>query len=136
MVKKLIFISILMVFSICLVGCGNNDDVEKLDGISINIKENTLSMDGATIVITDLSNMNNTYGEWFRIDKKEKGNWKNLKPIIDNYAFNLIGYHVDSNNKLELEHDWHWLYGSLSKGKYRIVKEVNNKYIAIEFDIK
>lgn len=125
-----------MVFSICLVGCDNGDDVTKLDGISIDIKENTLSTDGVTIVITDLSNKNNTYGEWFRIDKRIDGNWKKVKPIIDNYAFNLIGYEVDSNNKLEIVHNWKWLYGSLNKGKYRLVKEINNKYIAVEFEIK
>jgi len=135
MLKKLLFSLILITFSICLFGCCKNDDIVKLDDIIITIKEDTLTNDGVTVIITDLTGYDNTYGEWFRIDKKENGNWKELKPIIDNYAFNLVGYYVNSDNKLELEHDWKWLYGSLSKGKYRIVKEVNNKYIAAEFEI-
>ena len=55
--------------------------------------------------------------------------------FIDNDFWNLVGYSVDENNKLKLEHNWEWLYGELKSGEYRLVKEVNNKYFWVEFKI-
>ena len=55
--------------------------------------------------------------------------------FIDNDFWNLVGYSVDENNKLELEHNWEWLYGELENGEYKLVKEVNNKYFWVEFKI-
>ena len=113
----------------------NTIEENNLENISIAIKEGTLTKTGAVIIITDLNEITNTYNEFFRIDKKEQNKWIELTPIINNYGFNEIGYFVDKNNKLELEHNWKWLYGSLDKGKYRLVKEVNNKYFFVEFKI-
>lgn len=110
-------------------------ELTKLDNISMTIKEGTLTKTSATIIITDLSVDENTYGAYYRIDKKENDKWTELQPIIDNYGFNSIGYLVDENNKLELHHKWDWLYGELESGEYRLVKEVNNKYFSVEFNI-
>ena len=113
----------------------NTIEENNLENISIAIKEGTLTKTGAVIIITDLNEITNTYNEFFRIDKKEQNKWIELTPIINNYGFNEIGYFVDKNNKLELEHNWKWLYGSLDKGKYRLVKEENNKYFFVQFKI-
>ena len=87
------------------------------------IKDGTLTRNGATIVITDTSGKNYTYGEEYRIDKYSDGKWKEVDVVVDgNYAWNSIGYHVDDNNELELDINWKWLYGSLDKGRYRVVK--------------
>lgn len=116
--------------------------IDDLDGISMTIKDGTLTRKGATIIITDTSNRKNVYGESYRIDKEENNKWTELDTIIDNYAFNSIGYYVDKNNKLELDINWEWLYGKLENGKYRIVKDTQeagegtNHYITVEFVIK
>jgi len=109
--------------------------------ISMNIKDGSLTRDGAKLIIKDETNRDNVYGEGYRIDKKENGTWVELKPIIDNYGFNLIGYRVNENNILELDCNWKWLYGSLSDGEYRIVKstsesgEVKQHYFSVSFII-
>ncbi|MGN1444091.1 MAG: immunoglobulin-like domain-containing protein [Acutalibacteraceae bacterium] len=54
---------------------------------------------------------------------------------MKNYGFNDIGYLVDEFNEVTFIMDWSWLYGELSKGSYRIIKQVNNQYIAIPFNI-
>lgn len=126
-----------VVMCFTLVGCGNNKATElnEVENVSMVIKEGTLTNTSATVIITDLSGKNYTYGESYRIDKKENGKWKELETVIDNYGFNLVGYSVDENNKLEFNHDWEWLYGKLKSGEYRLVKEVNNKYFSVEFKI-
>ena len=134
--KIRIFRSILVLF-ICfsLLGCSNEKESGNIKDITMSIKEDTLTSIGATIIIKDESKKNNTYGEFFRIDKKEKGKWKELKTVIKEYGFDEIAYSVNENNKLELEHNWEWLYGKLKKGQYRIVKKVNDDYISTEFNI-
>ncbi len=119
-----------------------NIKVDDLKDVSIKIKENTLTRTGATIIITDKSNRENIYGDSYRIDKKENGTWVELEPIIENYAWNSIGYSVDQNNKLEMEVNWEWLYGKLQDGEYRLVKDTSyagegtKHYITVEFEIR
>lgn len=114
----------------------NEYKVENLDGISMIIKDGTLTKTSATIIITDTTNKDNTYGTYYRIDKFENNNWKVLDIIFKgNYAWTSIGYLVDKDNKLEMDINWKRLYGELDKGTYRIVKEVNNKYFSVEFQI-
>lgn len=133
MKEKIFFSIILLVTLISITGC-NNDNPIVLKDITIEIKEDSLTSTGATIIITDLSKNNNSYGDWYRIDKKINDKWKELKS--EQSWFNLPGYYVDENNKLELKVDWEAMYGRLDNGEYRLVKEVNNKYIACEFIIK
>lgn len=115
---------------------------DDLEGVSMSIKEGTLTNKGVTVIITDMSNRDNIYGTPYRIDKYEDGEFKKLDTIIDDYAWTMQGFSVDENNTLELKADWEWLYGKLKKGKYRIVKDTSyagegtNHYITAEFEIK
>ena len=105
----------------------------------MSIKENTLTKTGATIIISDISESKNTYGEWFRIDKKTNGFWDELKSIDENYGFNDIGLTVEKDDKLEINTDWSKIYGELEKGEYRLVKELydcEHIYLAVEFTIE
>lgn len=132
MKKKLLISLSVLIFCLCLVGCGKK--MNQLENISITIKDGTLTKTSATIIITDLSVNENTYGEWFRIDKKENGKWNEVKKIGEAW-FNLIGYMVDENHQLELNQNWKDIYGELETGEYRLVKEVNHEYISVEFKI-
>lgn len=115
--------------------------IDDLEGVSMTIKEGTLTKEGATVIIKDISSRNNIYGESYRIDKFVDNEWKAVDTIIDNYAWTSKGYTVGGDNKLELEINWKWLYGELDSGKYRIVKdtsesgEATSHYITAEFEI-
>ena len=114
----------------------NINELDEVEGVSMVIKDGTLSRRGATVIITDTSGMNYTYGEEYRIDKYKEGVWKELDVIVEgNYGWNSIGYMVDDNGILELDVKWEWLYGRLEDGYYRIVKSVNDKEFSIEFRI-
>ena len=41
----------------------------------------------------------------------------------------------DENNKVEIELNFETYYGIIEDGHYRIVKEINDKDIAVEFDL-
>lgn len=105
----------------------------KIKNVSIDISD--ISLTGATITIKDTNQNPYTYGEWYKIEKEIDGKWYEVKTIIDDYGFNDIGYLVDENNQVKFVIDWEWLYGKLPLGSYRILKQVNNQYISIEFGI-
>lgn len=122
-----------------------NKEPQIIDGIRMYIKEGTLTKSGATIIIIDRTlDEKHTYGESFRIEKKENNKWTKLDTILKDYGFNAIGYHVDENKKLEMEVNWKWLYGNLKKGEYRLIKDfainkkdsyLGSKEIFVEFTI-
>lgn len=121
----------------------NTPRINEIEGVSMKIKDGTLTSTGATIIITDTTGEENIYGSEYRIDKKENGKWKNAEILIEgNYGWTLMGYHVDENDTLEMDVNWEWLYGKLEPGTYRIVKgtskqgELENKYFSVEFEIK
>ncbi len=87
----------------------------------MEIKEGTLTKTTATILITDNNEDPYSYGEWYRIDKKVNGEWKELDTINGNsvpeIALPMLEY-----GKVERNLDWSEIYGQLDKGEYRIVK--------------
>lgn len=112
----------------------NVNELDEVEGVSMVIKDGTLSRRGATIIITDTSDMDYTYGEEYRIDEYDDGIWEELEVIVDgNYAWNSIGYKVNDDGMLELDVRWEWLYGRLDDGYYRIVKSVDDKEFSVEF---
>lgn len=149
MKKKLYGILICFIFMLGITGCNteaiikDTAELNEVEGVSMTIQKGTLKRTSATIVITDLSGKKNTYGEEYRIDKKENGNWKKLDVIIEGeYGWTSIGYLVGANNKLVMEINWKWLYGKLEDGEYRLVKNIymseENKsyYFSVEFELK
>ena len=127
--KKYIVLLLISIFAV--TGCSKSSD-----DITMTIKEGTLTSTGATLIIKDTSGDKNTFGDWYRIDKKEKNKWMEQQPIIENYGFNLMGYLIDENNEVVLNTDWEWLYGRLPTGEYRIVKAMTDgSEIYAEFTI-
>ena len=108
-----------------------------LKNVTMNIKENTLTKSGATIIITDNNKVKYTYEEYYKLEKRIDHIWYELKPSGD-VLFNEIGYLVDDNNELEMNIDWSKTYGNLTSGKYRIIKRIYDgeyKYFSAEFDL-
>lgn len=108
-----------------------------LKNVTMNIKENTLTKSGATIIITDNNKVKYTYEEYYKLEKRIDHIWYELKPSGD-VLFNEMGYLVDDNNELEMNIDWSKSYGNLTSGKYRIIKRIYDgeyKYFSVEFDL-
>lgn len=112
--------------------------VHHIDGVSMEIKEGSLTDTSMIVVIEDLNKEKYTFGQEFYIEKKEKNRWKVLNSN-DNFIFEEMGYLVGDDNKLEMKQDWAKLYGKLDSGYYRLVKSVykdNQKlFFSVEFKI-
>ena len=121
-------------------------EISKISGeevnIKIDIKDNTLTDKGLTMIIRNNSDKDILYGNPFMIEKYENGYWRTLKPINE-LAFTLPAYGLNKNESVELNIDWEYGYGNL-KGKYRIAKrfhyreneDVVNFIKYLEFEIK
>lgn len=114
----------------------NKQRMNQVPGVSIKIKEGTLTNTGATIIITDTTDKNYSYGEPYRIDKKENGKWKEAPKVIEDAFFNMPAYYPDENNEIVREINWEWIYGKLKPGTYRFVTDASDEKISVSFVIK
>ena len=116
----------------------NKDNEEyTLEGVTMKLKDNTLTKSGTTIIITDNNEIKYTYEEYYKLEKRIDHILYELKPNSDVF-FNEMGYLVDDNNELEMDIDWSKTYGNLTSGKYRIIKRIYDgeyKYFSVEFDL-
>lgn len=117
-------------------GHSNNQKMNQVDGVSIKIKEGTLTNTGATFIITDTTDKNYSYGELYRIDKKENGKWIEAPKVIEDAFFNEPAYQPDENNEIVREINWEWIYGKLKPGTYRFVTDASDEEISVTFVIK
>lgn len=142
MKKKIYMLSIILIMIISsMAGCARKSDTT--EEISMKIKEGSLTNMGATVVITDFSigYVRNTYGEWFKIQRLEEGEWIDAKVISkEQTEFIDLSYYT-KDNILEMDTEWEWIYGALPSGTYRIVKtftkekDVHKNYLYTEFTL-
>ena len=114
----------------------NKQKTNQVDGVSIEIKEGTLTNTGATIIITDTTNKDYSYGEPYKIDKKENGKWIEAPKVKEDVFFNMPAYQLDENNEIVREVNWEWIYGELTPGTYRFVTDASSNEISVEFTIE
>lgn len=131
--KKLLILSIIII-SISLTGCSSSKNSEppkkevikyKGDtaiGITMTIKEGTLTNNFATVIIKDLSGKENIYGNDFELYKNTDNEWIAVPLLVENTFWELRGYHVNENNLLEMEQYWGGYWGNLPPGCYKLVK--------------
>lgn len=153
MKKTILSILLCGVIVLGLTGCGTKTiikdkaELNEADGVSMTIEKDTLTRTSATVIISDYGKETNVYGEFYRIDKKENGEWKEVKKAHDDYGFNDMAYFVDEDGKLEFKCDWKYLYGKLENGEYRLVKytfpnldraitDDDISYFSVEFTIE
>ena len=122
------------------------ETVNKIDGVTMTVKEGTASATGLTVTFENSSSNEYLYSEYFWLEKKIDGKWYQVPIVFEgNYGFNDIGYILAAEGSGEWTVDWEWLYGSLGSGQYRIVKDVlvstdsgeyDTYYLAAEFIIQ
>lgn len=91
--------------------------------IIMQVKDGTATPSGVTVTLKNVTETEYTYGESFTVQRKTDNGWIDVEPILDNYAFNDIGYLLPAMGSKEVIVDWEWRYGKLPAGDYRIAKE-------------
>lgn len=110
-----------------------------INNVSMAIKENTLTRNGATLVITDNNEMSYEYGEYYKIEKLEGNNWISAPTLTDVFEFNSSYDYISNGNTIEFPVNWTKYYGTLENGQYRIRKDIDDNgkhYIYAEFIIE
>jgi hypothetical protein len=119
--------------------------VNNFTGVTMTVKEGSVSSTGLTVSFKNNSDKQCIYGEYFLLEKKINENWYQVPVVIDGeHGFDAIGYDLASGKEGEWKVNWDWLYGSLDTGEYRIVKDIldfrktgdyDKYYLAAEFKI-
>ncbi|MEG6520997.1 M56 family metallopeptidase [Desulfotomaculum sp. 1211_IL3151] len=91
--------------------------------IIMRVKDGTATPSGVTLALKNVTNTEYTYGESYTVQRKTDNGWIAVKPVINNYGFNSIGYMLPAMGSKEIIIDWEWLYGKLPAGDYQIAKE-------------
>jgi hypothetical protein len=153
MKKKVTIILVFVVMILGLVGCGANKNQfqvgEKSNivipekGVSLSIKEGTLTKKGATLVLKNDNRFTVQYEKVsYGIEIKKDGEWYRTDVQL---FFADVAYDLKAKETIELDTKWENGYGKLAKGEYRIVKNIyhltnDGTYeqfrVAAEFNIK
>ena len=102
--------------------------------VNLVLKEGSLSKAGATFVLSNLTNKDYSYGQFYILQRKTDSGWEDVGTVIDNYYFDDLGYKLVANGNNEVVVNWEWLYGKLPNGDYRIFKEVSYRNSFDEHD--
>ena len=150
-IRKIILI-LIVVLTLTITGCGKktkgklSNYVIDDSKISLSIKKDTLTKTGATIIMENKTDEKFNYGAVFHLEKKYNKKWYIVEPINE-INFTVMPYEIGPKQTKEIKFDWEYGYGSLSKGKYRLVKymyklgsesidETKKTYVAAQFQIK
>lgn len=123
--KKSLKILIIIILLILLTGgiwlIFNKDYNEEhiVEGVSMEIKNGTLTNSGAVIILRNDSDIDVFYGNPYSIQVKKDGKWQDIESDL---AFTLPAFSLKSKSSEEIRINWEYGYGKLEKGEYRITK--------------
>ncbi len=125
MKKKIIIILIGVFLTVCLgfyfIVIKSHVKINNLKDITLTIKEDTLTNEKVTLILTNNSDKNISYGNPYQLEIKRFDGWHR---IIKNPAFTLEAYIVYPKGSTEIEVNLKNIYGKLKKGTYRIIKNI------------
>lgn len=124
-----------------------DETINSLSGVKMAADPGTVSANGMNVRLMNDSMLEYIFSEDFFIQKKTSKGWEDVKTILKKgqYGFNDIALVLPPGDDVDWKVEWKWLYDSLDKGDYRIVKQViGNKapgeielhYLGAEFEIK
>lgn len=95
-----------------------------------------VTSDGMTLVCTQSGGMSTgelSTGVWYELEVSEGGQWKPA-PIYAEVCWEDIAWIIPKEEVTQWEVNWTRIYGSLSPGNYRIVKEIMDFRQTGDFD--
>ena len=132
--KKLTFVFLILMA--ILTGCARESTYQPTGVADVTMTVSDVTSTGAVVTIQDDNPEPFVYGEWFVIEQEKDGVWYEVKTKITDYGFNEIGWLTDEQGELIMTVDWEWLYGELSAGHYRILKQAGTELISAEFFVE
>ena len=148
---KAMMLTMAFVLCVTITGCDNygeetrHDTVNDVAGLSLEIKANTVSESGLTVIIRNSTQNEYTFGSIYWVEKKINDKWYQVPDILENTAWSAVGYPVVGSSFIEMEINWEWINGKLSAGNYRVIKDCSYSrspgdydkyYVSAEFIIE
>ncbi|WP_404405122.1 immunoglobulin-like domain-containing protein [Jeotgalibacillus malaysiensis] len=148
---------LLFLFSIFLLSaCSNNsvpsdweasenEVMNDFEGVTMIVKDGTVSSEGATLILTNEADVEGVYGNYYTLEKKSNDQWYKVPVANKDSAFEDVGYSLPPAGTEEWGAIWKWREGELDKGTYRIIKSItassengeNNRYLLLaEFEVE
>lgn len=97
--------------------------------VSLSLKLNTLTSKGATFIIRNNSKEDYTYGAEYKIQVIKDGQWQDIE-LDQPLVCKSLEYSLISRGQREINIDFTYGYGELSKGQYRLVKDDLRKSVS------
>lgn len=107
--------------------------LEKQNNLYLEIDKNSITNTSLKYKIYNNTNKELYYGVNYEIEFLQNDKWKKYN-ILSSWIDLAVILKPNSTNEEKVE--WKDTYGKLSKGKYRIIKNVNNIVVFDEFEIK
>jgi len=105
-----------------------NSDTEPtldIEGVVLEIKENSVSNTGLTLIMKNMAQNEYLYGDYCVIENQADGECCQLPFIRENIGLPAITYTLEGYGVKEIDLNWTWYYGELTPGDYRIIKDFN-----------
>ncbi len=140
--KKITLITLFAgLLMITITGCSNESKVKvEKERFSFTLQEGTLTKEKANFILKNNTDNEIEYGQDYWLEEKKNKKWYK-KEMIKEFYYDLPLYTLEAKGTIKLEISWKDAYGELSKGTYRVVKQINItatdiKYVASEFVIE
>ncbi|MCM1388200.1 MAG: hypothetical protein NC231_12800 [Bacillus sp. (in: Bacteria)] len=101
----------------------DDGEVDTPDGVTMEASYATSR--GIHLVFTNQTDEEYVFGEDYELQAWQDGEWRKVDYIIDNAAFNAIGYSLPPDSTADWGVKWTYFHGVLPNGQYRITKTVN-----------
>lgn len=122
---------------------GETYELNTLDGVTMHMEKYTSS--GGEVEIRNETDKEITFGDWYVIQSEKSGKWETMPYKVKKVGFHEVAYNAPKDETVIHEVKWDIFYGELSKGRYRIIKDMldfrgtgdyTKYYLAAEFEIK
>jgi hypothetical protein len=139
------FVIIILVFWAGTIMFFFKEDLQNIpssaDGIILTLKNDQISLNEPVLEI-NIENSNHyevTYGSAWTIEKYTNERWERANPAEQSFTLELYAVEPHSS-RTETVHLTSYVEGQLTVGKYRIIKEIEDKQgtrlLAVRFEIK
>ena len=124
--------AIFLILLLALAACGREAAHQPTGADHVTMTVSNVTSTGARLTIQDDNREPFVYGSWFQLQREKDGVWYEVKTKLSNYGFDEMGWLTDSQGRLTMDVDWEWLYGTLPRGHYRILKQAGTQMIGAE----
>ncbi|MDF2822502.1 MAG: hypothetical protein K0R15_2950 [Clostridiales bacterium] len=121
-------------------------EYNQFDKCTMEIVDGTITSTGLTVQFTSRNENETFYGSYYRVEKFENSEWNEVQQnkIQGELAWTDEAFSVPKDGFSDWVIDWNWLYGDLTYGQYRVIKDIldfrgtgdfDEYYLAAEFRI-